>query len=278
MRVQMWCDMEGMAGITQWDQVNAGAPQYEEGRRLYTGEVNAAVRGAKRAGATEIIVVDGHGAGGSYTCNSWIKDQLEPGAEYVTAYRWGCYVEALQSGTDAMLLPGAHAMAGTPGGVLCHTMSSTKWVNAYFNDVAVGESGIIAAIAGSFDVPCVFVSGDEATCREVSALVGPSIAQAAVKKGLGRYTARSLAHADACALIEETVHTALVNRQNWPAPYKTGSPAEFKVELFTTEEAAAYIGRPGVELADPRTVVARGETAWEAWDRFWPLKEPPVRP
>ena len=50
MRVLFWCDMEGVAGIQAWEQVNGGAPLYQEGRRLFTGEVNAAVRGAKAGG------------------------------------------------------------------------------------------------------------------------------------------------------------------------------------------------------------------------------------
>ena len=45
-------DMEGVAGIVKWQQVTGGHAMYEEGRRLYTGEINAAVRGAKAAGAT----------------------------------------------------------------------------------------------------------------------------------------------------------------------------------------------------------------------------------
>ena len=52
MRVVIWVDMEGIAGIENWDQVTSGKPQYDEGRRLLTGEVNAAVRGAKAGGAT----------------------------------------------------------------------------------------------------------------------------------------------------------------------------------------------------------------------------------
>ena len=46
MRVQIMTDMEGVSGIISWDQVTGGKPVYEEGRRLYTEEINAAVRGA----------------------------------------------------------------------------------------------------------------------------------------------------------------------------------------------------------------------------------------
>lgn len=269
MRVQLWCDMEGVAGITQWAQVNGGAPQYEEGRRLYTNEINAAIRGCKRAGATEIVAIDGHGAGGEWSFNSWIHDKLERGVEYINGYRWGSYTEGFKSGIDAVLLPGAHARAGTLNGVLSHTISSTKWVNASVNGVLVGESGLVAAIAGSFDVPVVFASGDEVTCEEVREVIGESIVTACVKKGLGRYAARSLSHADACDLIEEKVYEALTNPGNWPKPLKF-DPAELRIELHSPDQADTYLGRPDVERVDARTIVCRADTFWDLWDKFWP--------
>ena len=63
MKVFVIADMEGVAGICRWDQVVAGKPGYEEGRILYTEELNAAVRGAFAAGATDVVVMDCHGAG-----------------------------------------------------------------------------------------------------------------------------------------------------------------------------------------------------------------------
>src|SRR5436305_411536 len=57
MRVLIMSDMEGVSGIVNWTQVNGGEPLYEECRKLYTAEVNAAVRGAKAAGATEVVAV-----------------------------------------------------------------------------------------------------------------------------------------------------------------------------------------------------------------------------
>jgi len=269
MKVVFLCAMVGGGGSIRWDQVNAGRPQYEEGRRLYTAEINAAVRGAKKAGAKEIIVVDGHGAGEEFSFNSLIKDQLEPGAEYVFGYRWGCYVEPLQSNCDAMLLPGAHAMAGTPDGILCHTMSSQSWYNATINGTKVGESGIVAAIAGSFDVPVIFASGDEATCREVKSLIGKTVVTAQVKKSLTRFAARCLAPKDACELIEKSVFDALKQPKKWPKPLKFSNPIEFKVELSSPDKIKDFIGREGCEILDPRLVRARGKTFWEIWDKFW---------
>lgn len=268
MRVLIWCDMEGVAGIEVWEQVNGGAPLYEEGRRLLTGEVNAAVRGAKAAGASAIVVVDGHGAGNGWSFKSLIPDRLEPGAEYVLGHRWGRYTATLEAGCDAVLFVGAHAMAGTPDGVLCHTVSTEAWHNAWINDTLVGESGILAALSGSWNVPCVFVSGDAATCQEVQALLGEKVVAAPVKVGLGRYSARNLAHADACALIEARIEQALRGR-DWPAPYVPSSPVTFRVELASPDHAQYYHGRSGVEVVGPRAVVSRGETFWQTWDQFW---------
>ena len=98
---------------------------YEEGRRLYTGEINAAVRGAKAAGATEIVVMDCHGAGEGWTFNSLLPEELDPDCEYVVQNEWTEYVDYLESGVDAALFVGMHAMAGTRDGVLAHTVSGS---------------------------------------------------------------------------------------------------------------------------------------------------------
>jgi D-amino peptidase len=160
-------------------------------------------------------------------------------------------------------------MAGVADGVLCHTVSSEAWYNARINDTLVGESGIVAAVAGSFGVPAVFVSGDAATCREVRELLGAGVVEAPVKTGLGRFAARNLAPRDACALIEERVEQALRNRDAWPEPLVFDAPVTFRVELATPDRAPSFQGREGVTVTGPRSVEASGETFWQAWDRFW---------
>jgi D-amino peptidase len=52
-------DMEGISGINDWHQIFAGCKEYEEfGRVQVTEDVNAAIRGLRKAGALEIRVVD----------------------------------------------------------------------------------------------------------------------------------------------------------------------------------------------------------------------------
>src|SRR5438067_2121142 len=268
MRVVIFCDMEGVACIEHWEQVSAGKPLYEECRKLNTDEMNAAVRGARAAGVREIDVVDCHGAGGAYSFRSFLPDRLEAGAQYIFGHPWARYVTPFEQGCDAILFVGAHAMAGTPDGVLCHTVSSEAWYNASINGTLVGESGILAAIAGCWDVPAVFVSGDEATCQEVQALLGDEVVTAPVKTGLGRFSSRNMAPRDACTLIQMRVSQALSMR-NWPKPYKVSSPATFKVELASPDRVNDFMGRTGVTIEGSRTVVSTAATFWQAWDQFW---------
>ena len=124
MRVHVISDMEGVAGIVKWQQTTGGEKLYDEGRVLYIEEINAAVRGATAAGASEIVVMDCHGAGGAYDFNSLVPDLLDPACEYVVQQEWTEYTSFLEAGCDAALFIGMHAMAGTADGVLSHTASS----------------------------------------------------------------------------------------------------------------------------------------------------------
>src|SRR5947208_15399923 len=104
--------MEGVDGIVKWQQVSGGEKLYDEGRVLYTEEINAAVRGAKAAGATEIVVMDCHGAGGAYDFNSLLPELLDPACEYVVQQEWTEDTAFLASGCGAAVVVGLHGMGG----------------------------------------------------------------------------------------------------------------------------------------------------------------------
>ncbi|MGH2537564.1 MAG: M55 family metallopeptidase [Candidatus Promineifilaceae bacterium] len=268
MRVLIMSDMEGVSGIVVWEQVNGGAPLYEEGRRLYTEEINAAVRGAKAAGATEIVAVDCHGAGKGWNFNSFVPELLDPAVDWVSHHPWSRYTELLEEGCDAVLLVGMHARAGTPAGVLSHTVSSTNWRNLWFNDTPVGETGINAAVCGHYGAPVLLVTGDEATCVEARDLLGGGLTTVAVKRGLGRYSARHIAPARARQLIEAGARQALGDLKA-VKPYAPARPVTLTIELTTVDQAAQWVGRPGVEIVDSLRVISRAEDWLTAWNQIW---------
>jgi len=268
MRVFIVGDMEGVAGICRWEQVMGGEPLYEEGRRLYTEEINAAVRGARAAGATEIVVMDCHGAGKGWSFNSLVPELLDGGCEWVVQQNWTEYTAYLEGGVDAALFVGMHAMAGTPTGVLNHTVSGTGWRNLYFNGRVVGETGINAALCGHWGCPVAMVSGDDAVCAEGAELLGPGLTAVAVKKGLGRSSARHTSVARARALIEEGAKAALKD-PGAVAPYMPERPCEIEIELAESEVAKEYGRKPGVELKDSRRVASRAPDWWSAWRQLY---------
>src|SRR5438067_4996426 len=201
--------MEGISGIVHPDQTGAGKPQFGEGRQLYTEEINAAVRGAKAGGATEIVVMDCHGAGEGYSWNSLIAEDLDPDCEFVVQDEWTGYTAFLESGCDAALFVGMHAMAGTADGVLNHTVSGVDWQNLWFNGTLVGETGINAALCGTWECPVLLVTGDTASCREGRELLGDGLTTVQVKQGIGTRSARLLAPKRARELIDEGARQAL---------------------------------------------------------------------
>ena len=56
-----------------------------------------------------------------------------------------------------------HARDGrTPDGVMNHTVSGQSWQDLRFNGTLVGETGINAALCGTWDCPVLLVTGDAA--------------------------------------------------------------------------------------------------------------------
>jgi len=88
-------DMEGVAGVTKWPETSGGEALHADRSRLYTEEINAAVRGAFTGGATEVVVMDCHGAGEGWTFNSLIPDLLDPRCDFVVQQEWTEYTEFL---------------------------------------------------------------------------------------------------------------------------------------------------------------------------------------
>lgn len=268
MRVLIMSDMEGVSGIVVWDQVEGGASMFEEGRLLYTEEINAAVRGAKAAGATEIVVVDCHGAGKGWTFNSLVPEKMDPDCEWVAHHGWGRFDDMWKDGCDACLLIGMHARNNTHDGVLCHTISSVRYHNLWFNDDLVGETGVNAALNGHYGVPIALVTGDTAVCREAKELLGEHLPTVAVKKGLSRYSARQIPPVRARKMIEKASEQALSDLTK-VKPYVPDKPTTIKIEVSSVDKLSDFKGRSGVEITGPVTAESRGADWMTAWDQFW---------
>ncbi|MDA0746557.1 MAG: M55 family metallopeptidase [bacterium] len=177
MKLMIMTDMEGVAGMLNFDDwcVPDGR-SYDRGKRLLTLEVNAAIEGFFQGGATEILVVDGHGNGGIDPELLDERAQLMRGrGERVHA--WG-----LDESFDGLAHVGQHAKAGTPYSQMTHTQG-WNYIDLAVNGISVGEFGQLALCAKELGVPAILATGEQAFAEEAAALT-PGIVTVAVKRGL----------------------------------------------------------------------------------------------
>jgi len=251
MRVYISVDMEGVAGVVHEDQTNPTDPRcaadYGRFRRLMTAEANAAVQGALDAGATRVLVNDSH-----WTMRNLVAEDLNEAAELVSGGpKPRSMMEGIDGGFEAALCIGYHARAGTRNAILDHTYAD-RVLDARLNGRSVGELGLNAALAGTFDVPVVLVSGDAALAAEAHDLLGEDITTVIVKEAVGRHAAKSLAPAVACRRIREAAAKALKRKKT--RRFTIEAPITLEVDFSKTVEADMAEITPGAIRTGGRTV------------------------
>lgn len=120
MKVYISVDIEGVAGITHWDEAQKNHPDYAEFREQMTREAVAAIEGAEAAGATEIWVKDAHDSG-----RNLITSMLPANIRLIRSWAGHplCMVQELDPSFDAVMMVGYHAAAGSEANALAHTLS-----------------------------------------------------------------------------------------------------------------------------------------------------------
>jgi len=166
MKIFLSSDMEGTAGVVDWEQCVGDGPEAAAGRRLLLDEVNAAIEGALAGGGTEIVVNDSHS-----TMRNLPPEALAGEASYISGSHKPLYMmQGLDGSFDAVLFVSYHGSVGAPAG-LSHTYSPRVVVEARLDGVVTGEAGINALVAAHYGVPVVLVTGDRCACEETAALI-----------------------------------------------------------------------------------------------------------
>jgi D-amino peptidase len=267
-RVYISVDIEGITGLVSWSQCGRPDSQcYDFGfaRRMMTHDLNAAIRGARAAGAQVIVIKDSHG-----TSKNLLIDELEPGVELVSGHGGGIdgMMQGIDDSFDAAVLVGYHAMAGTPQGVMEHTITGGVH-RLLVNGRPCGEMGLSAGVAGRYGVPTVFASSDAAGCAEFGQLV-PGAGTVTVKHGIGRYMGRLLHPSVTGPAIEEGVENALRNRAS-VAPLKWEEPTLVRIEFNRSEEADMAAKLAGVQRVDGYSLELQRDSYLEAHRLVWNL-------
>ncbi|WP_327317774.1 M55 family metallopeptidase [Streptomyces sp. NBC_01235] len=251
MRIYISVDMEGVTGLVDADDVQPGGRDYERGRQMMAEDVNAAVRGAVAAGATEVTVNDAHGP-----MRNLLPEALHPAVRLIRGKpKQMGMLEGLEPTHDAVLCVGYHARAGALG-VLSHSFMGHEIEDMWLDGRPVGEIGLAQATAAALGVPVAVLTGDDGACAEATEW-DASVTTVAVKCARDRFAADLRPADEARTAIEE----AVASRLSAPltAPPAASGPSTLTVRWQSASVASTLLGIPGVTSTDTRTVEAQGE-------------------
>jgi D-amino peptidase len=160
-------------------------------------------------------------------------------------------IEGVQGGFEAAIFVGYHGRAGTGDSVLSHTFTGTL-ADVRVNGASFGEIGLNAAVAGSFGVPLVLVTGDESVAAEVEVLL-PGTRTAVVKRAVGALAADGLHPERACQLIEG-VTADVIGQGVATVPFVVDGPVTLEVDVTIPAYADQAMVIPGIQRIAGRTL------------------------
>jgi D-amino peptidase len=250
--MKLYCstDMEGVAGVSGWEQVDARTPhpEYAIYRRYYTQEVAAAIEGARRAGAGEILVNDSHGP-----MRNLLFDDLPSDIRVIFGNRKPySMVQDADASFGGAFFVGYHGAIGDADAVLCHTYTPSVIYGLHLNGIHCSEATINAALLGALGVPLLMVTGDRTTVEGVQAQM-PWVHGVIVKESIGTLSANSMSPVAAQRAIAAGAEVAIAKVAD-AKPFVLTSPIEMRVTLTKTEQADYVAIIPGFERTGSREV------------------------
>jgi D-amino peptidase len=220
-KVFISADMEGISGISASDQLSATGAEYNRSRKMMADDVNAAIRGARRGGATEIVVNDSHGS----MRNLRLED-LDPQVRLIShSFKKSGMMEGLDESFAAVVFVGYHAKAGHPAGLFAHTGSGVVR-DVRVNGQSLGEGGLNTMVAAWYGVPVVAVTGDDVAVKQV-AEVATLAKTVAVKRAINPRAVELRPFREVHGEIEEAVYAGVRDAKKL-APQRAAS---YRVEV-----------------------------------------------
>ena len=247
MKIYISADIEGVAGVISRDQGGPECFEYENGGEWMTGEVRAACEAALEKSATDILISDSHGI-----AQNLLVVDLPESVRIVRSWPrpLGMMQGLEEGGFDAAMLIGYHAGSTNDAGLMAHTLYGTVIREVRLNGQVASETLISAGIAGHFNVPVIFISGDDVYVDETAGLLG-DFESVVTKTAYGTLSGSTMTPSKARSLIASKVATAIdrlgdFNAKQIEAPvsvevdFKHRLPAEMLDYLPIVKRISAY--------------------------------------
>ena len=250
LKVYLFVDMEGISGITNAEQTTGTL--HEEGCRLMAEDINACVEGCFAAGATEVVVKDGHWKGVNVD-----PKRIDSRARLIQGVTPDVRFQDMER-SEALILLGYHAKALTPCAMLAHSYSSVSIQGMWLNGREVGEIGVDAAIAAEHKVPVVLVSGCDKVVAEAREWI-PGVVTCQTKKSTGVQTAELVPVEEARRLLRIKTEEAIRRRKEIPL-IKVQYPATLRWDYLPKGSLRTYDPAFIKPVAEPRRVEKTGDS------------------
>ena len=257
MKVFISADIEGITTTTVWDDCDNSESSYSLHAEQMTNEVLACIEGAKKAGASEIVVRDAHDSATNID-----PTRMPSGVSLIRNWSGHPYsmVQGVDITFDAAMFVGYHSAAGRRGNPMSHTLNGGGVYSIKINNILASEFLLYSWACAMERVPTVFLSGDKILCEDSKSL-HPLLITCPVKDGVGATTV-NYSTEDTLRNITELSEKAL--RQDLRAG-KIDLPKQFKVEIKYKRHALAEKASwfPGVDREDDHTVMFESDSYFE---------------
>ncbi|QIB67007.1 M55 family metallopeptidase [Kineobactrum salinum] len=249
-RLLISLDMEGIAGVASATSLMPSGWEYPAYRKWMTGELNAVAEAAFEAGYDEVVASDGHG-----NAQNLDPDLLADNIRLIRSWpRPFMQMEMIDDpGVEACAFVGYHASAGTADSILAHSFSGAAFRSVKLNGEVASEGYFNAALAGAFDKPVLFISGDDSTLEDARRYA-PNAGMIATKASFGFRSQMALPPAQTCRVLKQAAADAFLRTSS--EPFKLASPFVVDLEM-TSQVAPELLGYlPWIERLDAWTVRA----------------------
>lgn len=256
-KVFISADMEGISGISASDQLSASGAEYNRSRKMMADDVNAAIRGARRGGATDILVNDSHGS----MRNLRLED-LDGQVRLIShSFKRSGMMEGLDESFDAAIFIGYHAKAGHPGGLFAHTGSGVVR-DVRVNGQSLGEGGLNTMVAAWYGVPVALVTGDDVAVKQV-AEVATKARTVAVKRAINPRAVELRPFAVVHREIEEAAFAGVRDASKMPPQRAPSYKVEIQFDDLAIPEVAQNL--PTMTRPAPDTIAYEADSMPKAY-------------
>lgn len=261
MKLFLSCDIEGIAGIPNFEMEHEDAVNFRE---LYHQQVAWVIEGIQTSPQnehiTEITIADSHSKGLNLSYNR-LAD-LDERISLVSGYpREDYMMSGLDRSYDHVFFVGYHAGIGELHGNMDHGYSARVAYNLWINGTYMNETTINAAYAGELGVPVTLIIGDSGLATQLLTKgMMPDVNFVTTKEALGRFAVKNLPRQKVReATIQQTLEALAKESKDYPL-YQLALPACLTLQCYNTAQADKIAMMPHVRRLDGRTIETDFET------------------